>query len=95
MSWDSFRVVAALLFLLFALLLIGLPLHRILTGRLRFEQTWGFLVAGVGFGALAAGLRLLPDPRAQTIIVAGVIATIIGNIAQQRIARNMTAGGRR
>lgn len=93
MSWESFRIVAALLFLVFALLLVGLPLHRIATGRLRLEQTWGFMVAGLGFGALAAGLRWLPDPRAQTVIVAGVIVTVVGNLAQQRITRG--AAGRR
>jgi hypothetical protein len=87
MSWESFRVLAALLFVLFALLLIGLPLHRVAAGRMRIEQVWGFLVAGIGFGALAAGLRWLPDPRAQGVIVAGVIATVVGNLAQQRITR--------
>lgn len=95
MSWDAFRVLAALLFLIFALLLVGLPLQRIRVGRLRFEHSWGFLVAGVGFGALAAGLRWLPDPRAQSLIVAGVIVTVIGNLAQQRIARGLSAGRRR
>ena len=95
MSWETFRVLAALLFLLFALVLVGLPLHRIAVGRLRLEHSWGFLVAGVGFGALAAGLRWLPDPRAQSLIVAGVIATVIGNLAQQRIARGLSAGRRR
>jgi hypothetical protein len=85
MSWASFRVIAAGLFVVFALLLIALPLQRIAVGRLRFAKTWGFIVAGAGFAALAAGLLWLPDARANNLLIGGVIATVIGNMVQQQV----------
>lgn len=85
MSWATYRVVAAALFVLFALLLIGLPLQRIAVGRLQLARSWGFLVAGLGFAALAVGLLWLPDPRAQNLLILGVIVTVAGNMVQQQV----------
>jgi hypothetical protein len=87
-GWDTFRLIAAALCALFALALIGLPLMRVAARRLRFSDVWGFLLAGLGFAMLAVGLLLLPDPRAQTLIIAAVIATVIGRMAQQRDVRS-------
>jgi hypothetical protein len=86
-GWESFRVVAAGIAAVFAAMLIVLPVQRIATGRLAFGRAWGFLLAGAGFGTLAAGLLMLPGEGAQRLVVLGVIGAVAGNLVQGTVGR--------
>lgn len=88
MTWDTFRLIAAALFGIFSLILLVVPGAQILRGRLSLRQLWGFILAGVGFALLAAGVVVVPAANGQALIILGVIMTIVGNLAQQRIARD-------
>jgi urea transporter len=95
MTWQTFRLIAAALFAIFALILILVPAAQIAKGRLTFRRLWGFFVAGFGFAALAVGIALVPGANGQTFIILGVILTVIGNLAQQRVVRELRQGTRR
>jgi predicted tellurium resistance membrane protein TerC len=89
-TWQAFRLVAAALFGVFALILLVVPVVQIVRGRLSLRQLWGFLLAGMGFALLAAGVVIVPEANGQALIILGVILTVVGNLAQQRITRELT-----
>lgn len=95
MTWETFRLIAAALFVVFAAVLIVVPVAQIVRGRLALHHVWGFVLAGAGFALLAIGVVQVPDPRGQALIIGGVILTVIGNLAQQRITRRLTGRTRR
>jgi hypothetical protein len=95
MTWQTFRLFAAALFAVFSLILLVVPTVQIVRGRLMLRQLWGFFVAGIGFAALAIGVVIVPGANGQTLIILGVILTVIGNFAQQRVVRELRGGGRR
>jgi hypothetical protein len=63
-------------------------LSRLARGQPPAAPPWP--LAGAGFGLLALGVVRVPDPRGQAFIIVGVVLTVIGNLAQQRITRRLT-----
>lgn len=71
----------------FALALLALPTLRVLQGRLTPHLATGLWLAGAGFLLLALAALVLTGDNARLATVAGVTATVTGNILQRRRAR--------
>lgn len=67
----------------FALALLVLPTVRVLQGRLHPRSVMGLWMSGAGFGLLALAGLVLEGDAAQTAVLVGVVATILGWLSQR------------
>lgn len=74
-----FAVLAAV----FALALLVLPTVRVLQGRLSPRSVAGLWLSGTGFALLALAGLVLEGDEAQTAVIVGIVATIVGWLVQR------------
>jgi drug/metabolite transporter (DMT)-like permease len=73
---------------MFAVLLLLLPTVRVAQGRLTPRTAAGLWISGAGFLLLAVAALHLTGDAALVTALAGVAATVAGNIVQRRISQS-------
>lgn len=85
--WSPVQLLGSLA-AVFALLLLVLPTMRVLQGRLQAQQAVGLWISGAGFLLLSLAALILAGAAARNATLAGVAATVAGNLVQRRATRS-------
>lgn len=76
--------VLGILAAVFAALLLVFPAVRVAQGRLPVRRAAGLWISGAGFLLLASAALVLRGEAVGRALLAGIAATVIGNIVQRR-----------